>query len=111
MVMGNETFFFADTTVTLDPTAEEMAEVACLTADLARSFDVSPRVAMLSFSNFGSVRNERAVKVRMATERVRTWRPELEVEGEIHADIALMSAESRSLFPFPHTSDNRWALS
>ena len=105
MVMDNRTFFFADTTVTLDPTAEEMAEIACLTADLARNFDVVPRVAMLSFSNFGSVRNERSEKVRLATELVRTWRPDLEVEGEIHADIALMPAESRELFPFNRLTD------
>jgi len=67
---------------------------------LAQMFDVEPRIAMLSFSNFGSVRNERSTKVRRATELVRTWRPELEIEGEMHADVALLPDVSRVLYPF-----------
>ena len=54
LMLKDRTFFFADTTVNIDPTAEELAEIAILTADAARRFDVEPRVAMLSFSNFGS---------------------------------------------------------
>ncbi|MEM7201438.1 MAG: NADP-dependent malic enzyme [Planctomycetota bacterium] len=100
MIIQNEIFFFADTTVNLDPSAEELAEIACMCADLALRFDVVPRVAMLSFSNFGSVRNGRSDKVRRATELVRTWRPELDVEGEIHADVALLPDVAKSLYPF-----------
>jgi len=100
MIVHDEILFVADTTVNLDPSAEELAEIACMTADLAQMFDVEPRIAMLSFSNFGSVRNERSTKVRRATELVRTWRPELEIEGEMHADVALLPDVSRVLYPF-----------
>ena len=55
---------------------------------------------MLSFSNFGSVPHERATKVRKATDFVRNWRPDLAVEGEMHADIALLPQHSKTLFPF-----------
>jgi malate dehydrogenase (oxaloacetate-decarboxylating)(NADP+) len=100
MVMNNEIFFFADTTLTLDPTAEELAETACLTADLAAEFGVTPRIAMLSFSNFGSVRNDRSERVRRAVELVMDRRPELEVDGEMHADTALLPQHARELAPF-----------
>ena len=100
MVLNNELYFFADTTLNPDPSAEELAEIACLTADLAKSFDEQPRVAMLSSSNFGSVRNERSERMRQATELVRTWRPDIEVEGEMHADAALMFENTRQHHPF-----------
>ena len=100
MIINDELYFFADTTVNLDPTAEDLAEIALMTVDLAVCFDVAPRVGMLSFSNFGSVRNERAERVRRATELVRTWRPGLAVEGEIHADVALLPEMTAELHPF-----------
>ena len=100
MLIGKEVFFFADTTLAIDPTAEEMAEIACLTADLAIAFNVTPRIAMTSFSNFGSVRNERSEKVRRATEIVRTWRPDLRIEGEVHVDVALMPDVTTRMYPF-----------
>ena len=100
MVLDNEIYFFADTTINLDPTAEELAEIACLTSDLAKSFDEVPRVAMLSFSNFGSVKSERADRVRRAVELVRTWRPDIEIEGEMHADAAIMFEQSKEHHPF-----------
>jgi malate dehydrogenase (oxaloacetate-decarboxylating)(NADP+) len=100
MVLDNKIYFFADTTINLDPTAEDLAEIACLTADLAKSFDEDPRIAMLSFSNFGSVNGEHAERVRKATELVRTWRPDLEVEGEMHADAAMMHEQTREYHPF-----------
>jgi malate dehydrogenase (oxaloacetate-decarboxylating)(NADP+) len=100
MIVRDEIYFLTDTTLTLDPTAEQMAEIACAAADLASVFDIEPRIAMLSFSNFGSVRNERSDKVRRATDLVRTWRPELMVEGELHADVALMPEVRGHLYPF-----------
>ena len=74
----NRVLFFADTTVNIDPDSEKLAEIAILTARLARDFDVEPRIAMLSFSDFGSVRNARTEVVRHAVEivrdaRARTW--------------------------------------
>ncbi len=104
MILRDEIYFFTDTTVNLDPSAEEMAEIASMGADVARCFDVTPRVAMLSFSNFGSVRNERSQKVVRAVDLLRTWRPELEVDGELHADTALMPDMAKSLYPFSRLS-------
>ena len=64
-------YFLADTTVNIEPTAEDLAEIAIMAAEMARRFDVEPRVAMLSFSNFGSTRHPLAEKVRRAAEIVR----------------------------------------
>ena len=105
MVINNEILFFADTTLIVDPTADELAEIACLTADLAKSFDQQPRVAMVSFSNFGSVPGPRAGKVRQAVELVRTWRPDLEVDGELHADAALIPGHLQTFHPFARLTD------
>lgn len=91
--------FFADTTMNIDPTAETLAETAVLTADLATSLGVTPRVAMLSFSNFGDADHPAQAKVAKAAELVRLRRPDLEVDGEMQADVALLT-EARSPYPF-----------
>jgi malate dehydrogenase (oxaloacetate-decarboxylating)(NADP+) len=91
--------FLADTTVNIDPTAEDLAEIAILSADTVASFDVEPRVAMLSFSTFGSSRHPLAQKVARATELVRQRRPDLMIEGEIMADAALVP-EMLADYPF-----------
>jgi malate dehydrogenase (oxaloacetate-decarboxylating)(NADP+) len=88
MVFKNDVFFFADTTVNIEPTAEELAEIAILSADKAKNFDVVPRIAMLSFSNFGSVRHPLSTKVAEATKIVKSKRPDLEIDGEMQADTA-----------------------
>ena len=80
--------FFADTTVNIDPNPQALADIAVATADLARYFDVTPRVAMLSYSSFGAAKGESPAKVRKATELVRQMRPDLEIDGEIQVDIA-----------------------
>jgi malate dehydrogenase (oxaloacetate-decarboxylating)(NADP+) len=82
-------FFLADTTVNIEPDPEELAEIAITTAEMARRFDVEPRVAMLSFSNFGSTRHPLAAKVRRATEIVRQRMPGLMIDGEMQADTAV----------------------
>ena len=92
--------FFADCTVNANPTAEELADIAVTTADLARYFDVRPRVAMLSYSTFGFSRGQSPEKVRAATELVRQRQPDLEIDGEIQADIALASETRATEFPF-----------
>ena len=91
---------FADTTVTLDADPEALADIAEMTADAARTLDVEPRVAMLSMSSFGSVRHPDADKVVKATELLRKRRPELEVEGEIQANVALDYALQQKIYPF-----------
>ena len=100
MTVGDDLYFFADTTLAYDPDAEELAEIAVQSADLARAFGVKPTVAMVSFSNFGSSRNPRAEKVRRATELVRARAPELEVDGEMHVDVALLADAREELFPW-----------
>ncbi|PLX80331.1 MAG: NADP-dependent malic enzyme [Desulfuromonas sp.] len=89
MVTKKEAVFFADTTVTIEPTAEELAETAILTAERAKYFEIEPRVAMLSFSNFGSAQHPLTNKVAKATKLVKEWSPELIVDGEIQANVAL----------------------
>jgi malate dehydrogenase (oxaloacetate-decarboxylating)(NADP+) len=92
--------FFADCTVTIDPTAEELAEIAIQTADLARYFELTPRVAMLSYSTFGSAGGESPKKMRDATEIVRQRRSDLEIDGEIQVDIATSAEVRVPEFPF-----------
>ncbi len=89
MVTKKEAVFFADTTVTIEPTAEELAETAILTAEKAKYFEVEPRVAMLSFSNFGSALHPLTNKVAKATRLVKEMAPDLIVDGEIQANVAL----------------------
>jgi malate dehydrogenase (oxaloacetate-decarboxylating)(NADP+) len=90
MVFKNDVFFFADTTVNIEPTAKQLAEIAILAADEAKNFDVVPRIAMLSFSNFGSARHPLSTKVAEATEIVKKKRPEIEIDGEMQADTAVV---------------------
>jgi len=95
-----EVYFFADTTVNIEPTAEELAEIALLAASVAREFDVEPRVAMLSFSNFGSTKHPLTEKVRRATELVKQRAPGLMVDGEMQADTAVVPEIIEQDYPF-----------
>ncbi|NOX87623.1 MAG: NADP-dependent malic enzyme [Calditrichaeota bacterium] len=89
MIFKNETIFFADTTVNIESTAETLANTAILVADKVRkTFDIEPRIAMLSFSNFGSVRHPFAEKVAKATAMVKQMRPDLMIDGEMQVDLA-----------------------
>jgi len=106
VVTKNDFTFFADCTVHVDPTAEELADIAVTTADLARYFDVKPRVAMLSYSTFGGGKGKSPEKVRIATELVRQHEPSLEVDGEIQATIAMSSDTRVAEFPFSTLKDN-----
>ncbi|GAB4240544.1 MAG: NADP-dependent malic enzyme [Acidobacteriota bacterium] len=100
MIFKDRTYFFADTTVNIEPTAEELADIAILTAEVARRFNVEPRVAMLSFSNFGSVRHALTEKVRRATELVRLKAPDLMIDGEMQADTAVIHELIEEHYPF-----------
>jgi len=90
MVFKKGVYFMADTTVEIDPSAEELAETALLAAQNVLAFDIDPRVAMLSFSNFGSVRHPLSEKVRRAVEIVKERDPELIIDGEMQADTAVV---------------------
>jgi len=100
MLQKDKVYMFADTTVNINPTAEELAEIALLSADVARRFGIEPRIAMLSFSNFGSARYPESEKVAEATRILKKTVPELVVEGEIQADLALMPDLMKKHFPF-----------
>ena len=107
MIFKKRVLWFADTTVNIDPTAEELADIAQQTALLARGFMIEePRVAMLSFSNFGSTDHPSARKVRRATEILRQRDPDLIVDGEMQADTALAAALSKESFPFNRVPGN-----
>jgi malate dehydrogenase (oxaloacetate-decarboxylating)(NADP+) len=93
-------YFLADTTVTIEPTSEELAEIAIAAAAKVRDFDVTPRVALLSFSNFGSTRHPLAEKVRKAVEIVRRKVPALMVDGEMQADTAVSPDILDATYPF-----------
>ncbi|NOZ60328.1 MAG: NADP-dependent malic enzyme [Calditrichaeota bacterium] len=100
LLFKNKIFCFADTTVNIEPTAEELADIAILTAETARRFDIEPRVAMLSFSNFGSVESSQSIKVKQAAEIARQKAPNLMIDGEMQADTAVVAELLESDFPF-----------
>jgi malate dehydrogenase (oxaloacetate-decarboxylating)(NADP+) len=99
IVTKRDVFLFADTTVNIEPSAEDLAEIALLSAEVAEAFGIEPRVAMLSFSNFGSTRHPLTEKVRRATELVKQRKPELMVDGEMMADTAVVP-ELLAEYPF-----------
>lgn len=95
-----DVYFFADTTVNVNPTAEQLAEIAISAADTVKEFDVTPKIAMLSFSNFGSAPYPESIKVKQATDLVKKLRPELMIDGEMQADTALVPEIIETDFPF-----------
>ncbi len=98
-------YLFTDTTVNIDPSAEDLADIACLAADFARRLGLEPRVAMLSFSNFGSTRHPFAEKVQRAVALVRERCPGLAVDGEMQADTAVVPELIDERFPFSQVKD------
>jgi len=97
---NGDLFFLADTSVNVDPTAEDLVEIALCTAQEARRFDVVPRVAMLSFSSFGSTKHKQCDKVRKAVELLHKADPNLIVDGEITADAAVSPEILEQTYPF-----------
>jgi malate dehydrogenase (oxaloacetate-decarboxylating)(NADP+) len=101
LVLKHRVVFFADTTMAIDPSAEELAEIAVLTADLVQHrFAMEPRIAMLSFSNFGSVDHPSARKMQKAAHLVKQHRPDLHCDGELQADTALSGDILAESYPF-----------
>ncbi len=95
-----ELLFFADTAVNIAPDADTLTDIALLTAGFVEKLGIRPRIAMLSFSNFGSVRHPEAAKVGQAVKRLKELRPDLEIDGEMQADTALNTAILRERYPF-----------
>ncbi len=100
ITMKGDLYFFADATVNIEPSAEELAEIAVEAAETARRFNVEPRIAMISFSNFGSSRHPLSEKVRLATEIAKRMAPGLCIDGEMQADTAVDPEIIDATYPF-----------
>ena len=89
LILNNGALFFCDTHVTIEPTAEELAEMTLMAAEVVKSFGITPKAALLSHSSFGAGNSVSARKMRRALGMIRDQAPELEIDGEMHADSAL----------------------
>jgi malate dehydrogenase (oxaloacetate-decarboxylating)(NADP+) len=105
MIFEEKVFLFTDATVNIDPTAEDLAEIASLAADYAVKLEIDPHVAFLSFSNFGSTPHPLSDKVRKAVELIKARRPDLRVDGEMQADTAVMPEITEERYPFSAVKD------
>jgi malate dehydrogenase (oxaloacetate-decarboxylating)(NADP+) len=105
MIVDDRVFLFTDATVNIDPTAEDLAEIACRAAEFARQIELEPRVAFLSFSNFGSTPHPLQAKVRKAVELVKQRCPDFPVDGEMQADTAVMPEIVEQRYPFSAVKD------
>jgi malate dehydrogenase (oxaloacetate-decarboxylating)(NADP+) len=100
VIAKDNVYIFTDATVNIDPASEDLAEIALLAADLAEKLNLKPRVALVSFSNFGSAPHPLSNKVRYAVELVRARRPDLAVDGEMQADVAVTPELIEARYPF-----------
>jgi malate dehydrogenase (oxaloacetate-decarboxylating)(NADP+) len=97
--------FLADTTVNFNPTAEELAEITLMVAQEVRNFNIIPRIAMISYSNFGSSKSPEANLVAEATKLVKEWMPDLLVDGEMQASLAFNNEILKENYPFSELVD------
>jgi malate dehydrogenase (oxaloacetate-decarboxylating)(NADP+) len=100
MVLQNSVRFFGDTVFNIDPDAETLADIAVQMSDAVAAFNVVPRVAMISYSNFGSVVHPEVRKVQQALELVQKRRPDLEIDGEMQPELALDAERRREHYGF-----------
>ncbi|PHX61931.1 MAG: NADP-dependent malic enzyme [Flavobacteriales bacterium] len=99
--------FLSDTAINPNPSAEELAKIALMTAKTVRLFGIEPVIAMISFSNFGSSSHESAIKVRQAVKILHANYPDLIVDGEIQTDFALNADMLKSKFPFSKLANKK----
>jgi malate dehydrogenase (oxaloacetate-decarboxylating)(NADP+) len=99
LVLERGSLFLADTYVRVDLAAEEVAETTLMAAEMVRRFGITPKVALLSHSNFGSLESASARKMRRALAMIREQAPDLEIDGEMHADAALSAAIRARILP------------
>ncbi|TDK44923.1 NADP-dependent malic enzyme [Algoriphagus formosus] len=100
-------YFFADTTVNLNPSVEELVDIIGLTAEAVKFFNVQPRVAMLSYSNFGSAQGDIPVKMAKATALAKERYPDLIIEGEMQANVAINDEIQKEIYPFSQLINRR----
>ncbi|MFT3892844.1 MAG: NADP-dependent malic enzyme [Anaerolineales bacterium] len=105
MIVEDRVYLFTDATVNIEPTAEDLSEIACLAADFAKRLEIDPRVAFLSFSNFGSTPHPLSDKVKRAVELTKSRRPDLMVDGEMQADTAVVEEIIDNRYPFSAVKD------
>jgi malate dehydrogenase (oxaloacetate-decarboxylating)(NADP+) len=105
MIVDDRVYLFTDATVNIEPTAEDLVEIACLAADFAKRLEIDPRVAFLSFSNFGSTPHPLSDKVQRAAEMTKARRPDIQVDGEMQADTAVVADLIESRYPFSAVRD------
>lgn len=105
MIVEKKVFLFTDATVNIDPTAEDLAEIACLAANYARELGIEPRVALLSFSNFGSTPHHLSAKISQAVDLIRARCPDFEIDGEMQADTAVVPEIIDRRYPFSQVKD------
>jgi malate dehydrogenase (oxaloacetate-decarboxylating)(NADP+) len=105
MIIEEPVYLFTDATVNIDPDAETLAEVAILANDFAKTLGINPRVAMLSFSNFGSTPHPQSHKVHDAVQIVHQKRPDIAVDGEMQADTAVVADIVEQRYPFSDVKD------
>jgi malate dehydrogenase (oxaloacetate-decarboxylating)(NADP+) len=99
VIMHDRTIFIADTYVNADPTAEQLAEITLLAAEEIRRFGLTPKVALLSHSSFGSSLHPQAKKMQLAAALINAIDPNLEIDGEMHGDAALSEAVRKAVLP------------
>jgi len=100
MITKRGPIFFADTTINVNPTSEELVEITLLTAKAVQQFNIKPRIAMVSFSNFGSSKDPQAQKVKNAVKQLHEKFPGLIVDGEMQANFAFSTQMLSDNFPF-----------
>jgi len=105
LMLPGHTLFICDTSINSDPTAEQIAEMTLLAAQEVRRFGLTPRVALLSHSNFGSADTPSAIKMRHALGFIQGMAPDLEVDGEMHADAALSKSTLNRVMPDSNLSE------
>jgi malate dehydrogenase (oxaloacetate-decarboxylating)(NADP+) len=103
----NGPVFFSDTTVNIDPTTEELVDITILTAEAVSNLNITPRVALLSYSNFGSSEGPDAIKMREVARILHQKMPNLIVDGEVQANFALNNQMLQEQFPFSHLVNNK----
>ena len=106
IVSKKGTYFFADTTINIDPTVEDLVDITVMCSDAIKQLGIKPKIAMLSYSNFGSATGADATKMKKAVEILHRDHPSITVDGEVQANFAMNDEIMNEQFPFSQLSDN-----
>ena len=99
--------FFADTTINKNPTEDQLLEITLLTADAVKRFGIKPVISLLSYSNFGSSKDDETLKIQNVVKRLQSNHPSLIVDGEMQANFALNQDKRKGVFPFSKLQDKK----